>query len=192
MCRFTIIVTLSASLRDILGAEYSRAQCLDFNRSDEGGRRRRRRRWLSSSTTGFWYSVGARRSLFVLERRAPSPSANKNDTKNRLIRAREHDDEETSSHAFPSDNKGLCRLQHQFLFSYALSAKACRGKSNRGETGRAGGGGGGKGDERLGRGATRDASQKFPRGKLFASNNFKGGTSFLRNDCTKLRRLRWK
>lgn len=144
---------------------------------------------------GFWYSVGARRSLFVLERRAPSPSANKNDTKNRLIRAREHDDEETSSHAFPSDNKGLCRLQHQFLFSYALSAKACRGKSNRQRRKGSEGGRerGGKGDERrLGRGATRDASQKFPRGKLFASNNFKGGTSFLRNDCTKLRRLRWK
>lgn len=43
-----------------------------------------------------------------------------------------------------------------------------------------------------GRSATRDTSQKFPRRKLFASNNFKGGTSFLRNDCTKLRRLRWK
>lgn len=62
---------------------------------------------------------------------------------------------------------------------------------------RKGNGGGGKGEEKgrkrgLGRGATRDASQKFPRGKLFASNNFKGGTSFLRNDCTKLRRLRWK
>lgn len=77
------------------------------------------------------------------------PSANRNDTKNRLIRAREHDDEETSSHAFPSDNKGLCRLQHQFLFSYALSAKACRGKSNRAERrGRRNGGGREKRDAR--------------------------------------------
>lgn len=33
-----------------------------------------RRRGLSSpSTPGFWYSTGARRSLFVLERRAPLP-----------------------------------------------------------------------------------------------------------------------
>jgi len=81
--------------------------------------------------------------------------------------------------------------QHQFLFSYALSAKACRGKSNRhdatdGRGEREEGGGGGE--------ARREMPRKsFPvESCVRLSNNFKGGTSFLRNDCTKLRRLRWK
>jgi len=83
--------------------------------------------------------------------------------------------------------------RHQFLFSYVLSAKACRGKSNRhdGTDGRGeGGGGGGEG----GREARREMPRKsFPvESCVRLSNNFKGGTSFLRNDCTKLRRLRWK
>lgn len=103
--------------RDVSTNGYSRPGLyLDFNRSAEA------RAVVVVVVDDDRILVFGECATFTFRSRAPlHPSANRNDTKNRLIRAREHDDEETSSHAFPSDNKGLCRLQHQFLFSYALS-----------------------------------------------------------------------
>lgn len=103
-------------------------------------------------------------------------STSGNDAKNRLIREHEEEEEETkeeeesSSRTLPSDNKGLCRLPGISFYLVTVSAKPCRGNSNRG--------GPGTGTRRRRRGrrsSPRDARRRLAkvlRVKLFASNNF--------------------
>jgi len=145
-----------------------------------------------SSTAGFWYSTGARRSLFVLERRAPPSPPRTGMTRRIVLFERENT---TTRKLLLTRSRATIRVFAGSSISFYLVTLSLRRRVEVRVTGggrKKGRNREGRGRERLERGATRDASQKFPQGKLFASNNFKGGTSFLRNDCTKLRRLRWK
>lgn len=165
------------------GSEYSRElgtvprTSID-QRRDEGGCRRRRRdfgiRWVRDVHFSF--------SSVALH---PPPRTRM--TRRIVLFERENT---TTRKLLLTRSRATIRVFAGSSISFYLVTLSLRRRVEVRVTGRDGEGG--REDERLRRGATRDASQKFPRGKLFASNNFKGGTSFLRNDCTKLRRLRWK